>query len=229
MCQQGVACVSGRRIQTLSTSCLELTDSREDQASALQCWSAYSASLPLLSSLARRILSTSGTSVPSETASSASSFIVRKESGRLTPENLASAMFLRDKPLTDWSLNFQNLFRFNIRVKYLNFSVHRYDYWVQHSVHFESPILNPFRINESESDRTLSDSGSNPRFRLGFGISLITECTPSHGQPWLATEIIIDRNCLSDHFIKPITESDTSLPITFRQFFVRAASVKLSS
>ena len=102
-----------RRYRLLAS---KVTDSREDQASALQFWSAYGASLPLLSSLARRLLSTSGTSVPSGTAFSASSFIGRKERCRLTPENLATTMFLRDKLLTDWSFNFQNLFRFNIGV-----------------------------------------------------------------------------------------------------------------
>ena len=79
----------------------KFTDSREDQASALQFWSTYGASLPLLSSFARRLLSTPGTSVPSETAFSASSFIGRKERCRLTPENLATTMFFRDKLLTD--------------------------------------------------------------------------------------------------------------------------------
>ena len=79
----------------------KFNDSREDQASALQFWSAYAAGLPLLSSLARRLLSTPGTSVPLETAFSASSSIGRKGRCRLTPENLATTMFLRDKFLTD--------------------------------------------------------------------------------------------------------------------------------
>ena len=87
-----------RRYRLLAS---KFTDSIEDQASALQFWSTYGASLPLLSSFARRLLSTPGTSVPSETAFSASSFIGREERCRLTPENHATTMFLRDKLLTD--------------------------------------------------------------------------------------------------------------------------------
>jgi hypothetical protein len=87
-----------RRYRLLAS---KFTDSREDYVSALQFWSTYGTSLPILSSFARRFLSTPGTSVPSETAFSASSFIGRKERCRLTPENLAMTMFLRDKLLVD--------------------------------------------------------------------------------------------------------------------------------
>jgi hypothetical protein len=80
---------------------VEFTDSGEDQVSALQFWSTYTTSLPILSSLAQRFLSTPGTSVPSETAFSASSFIGRRERCRLTPENLAATIFLRDKLLPE--------------------------------------------------------------------------------------------------------------------------------
>ena len=63
----------------------------------LQFWSTHAHELPLLSSFARRFLCTPGTSVPAETAFSVSSFIGRKERCRLTPDNLAATVFLKDK------------------------------------------------------------------------------------------------------------------------------------
>jgi hypothetical protein len=55
----------------------------------------------LLYFLAKGFLSTPGTSVPSETALPASSFVDHKERCRPTPENLAATMFLEDKLLTE--------------------------------------------------------------------------------------------------------------------------------
>lgn len=86
-----------RRYRLLAS---KATDSTDDHTSALQFWSMHGGGLPLLSSLARRFLATPGTSVPSETAFSVSSFIDRKERCRLTPENLSATMFLRDKILS---------------------------------------------------------------------------------------------------------------------------------
>lgn len=71
--------------------------SSSEDSSPLQFWSKHGTSLPILSVHARRFLATPGTSVPSETAFSMSSFINRKERCRLTPQNLSSTMFLRDK------------------------------------------------------------------------------------------------------------------------------------
>ena len=92
-----------RRYRLLAS---KTTDSTDDHTSALQFWSIHSGGLPLLSSLARRFLVTPGTSVPSETAFSVSSFIGRKERCRLTPENLSATMFLRDKILSTWNFYF---------------------------------------------------------------------------------------------------------------------------
>ncbi|CAF1541267.1 unnamed protein product [Adineta ricciae] len=68
-----------------------------DDSAALRFWSTHAVELPLLSSFARRFLATPGTSVPSEAAFSASSFIGRKERCRLTADNLAATVFLKDK------------------------------------------------------------------------------------------------------------------------------------
>jgi hypothetical protein len=86
-----------RRYRLLAS---KATDSTDDHSSALQFWSMHGGGLPLLSSLARRFLAIPGTSVSSETAFSVSSFIGRKERCRLTTENLAATMFLRDKILS---------------------------------------------------------------------------------------------------------------------------------
>ena len=60
-------------------------------------WSTHASGLPILSSFARRFLATPDTSVPSEAAFSVSSFIRRKERCCLTPDNLAAAVFLKNK------------------------------------------------------------------------------------------------------------------------------------
>jgi hAT family C-terminal dimerisation region len=66
-------------------------------STALRFWSTHTDGLPMLSTFARRFLAAPGTSVPSESAFSVSSFTGRKERCRLTPENLAATVFLKDK------------------------------------------------------------------------------------------------------------------------------------
>ena len=86
-----------RRYRLLAS---KATDSTDDHISALQVWSIHGGGLPLLSSLTRRFLATPGTSVPSETAFSVSSFTGLDECCRLKTENLPAIMFLRDKILS---------------------------------------------------------------------------------------------------------------------------------
>ena len=69
----------------------------DGDGATLRFWDTHANGLPLLSSFARRFLATPGTSVPSEVAFSVSSFVGRKERCRLTPENLAMTVFLKDK------------------------------------------------------------------------------------------------------------------------------------
>ena len=69
----------------------------ESENTSLQFWSMQSGKLPILASFARRFLATPGTSVPSESAFSTSSYLGRKERSRLTPENLSITVFLKDK------------------------------------------------------------------------------------------------------------------------------------
>ncbi|CAF4103035.1 unnamed protein product [Rotaria sp. Silwood2] len=60
-------------------------------------WKAHKDRLPLLTHLAKIHLSACATSVPSESAFSQSAFIGRKERSRITGENLAYSVFLKDK------------------------------------------------------------------------------------------------------------------------------------
>ena len=69
----------------------------ESEHTTLQFWSMHATKLPILASFARRFLATPGTSVPSESAFSTSSYLGRKERARLTPENLSITVFLKDK------------------------------------------------------------------------------------------------------------------------------------
>lgn len=83
-----------RSYRRLASKYMEMDDA---DFGILQFWATYAHELPLLSSFARRFLATPGTSVPAETAFSVSSFIGRKERCRLTPDNLAITVFLKDK------------------------------------------------------------------------------------------------------------------------------------
>lgn len=60
-------------------------------------WKQYSIDLPLLSDMARCYLSAPATSVQSESAFSISAHYARKERARLSADNLAMAVFLKDK------------------------------------------------------------------------------------------------------------------------------------
>lgn len=68
-----------------------------DATSSTLFWQTYGQSFPNLAKLARNYLSTPATSVPSESCFSMSSFLARKERSRLTGDNLASSVFLKDK------------------------------------------------------------------------------------------------------------------------------------
>jgi hypothetical protein len=60
-------------------------------------WKEHGIDLPLLSDMARCYLSAQATSVPSESAFSISAHYGRKERSRLSPDNLAMSVFLKDK------------------------------------------------------------------------------------------------------------------------------------
>ena len=60
-------------------------------------WNTNSNKLKFLSSLARRHLIVSSTSVSSESMFSIASYVGRKEKNRLAPDNLCTSVFLEDK------------------------------------------------------------------------------------------------------------------------------------
>lgn len=66
-------------------------------SSVLQFWKIHHATFPILSHLAKVHLVATCSSVPSESAFSCSAFTARKERSRLSPENLAYSVFLKDK------------------------------------------------------------------------------------------------------------------------------------
>jgi hypothetical protein len=68
-----------------------------NESSATTFWKTYGQNFPELGKLTRRLLCAPATSVPSESAFSVSAYLGRKERARLTEENLASSVFLKDK------------------------------------------------------------------------------------------------------------------------------------
>jgi hypothetical protein len=70
---------------------------KPDVTSATLFWQTYGQHLSMLGKLAKKMLSTPATSVPSESCFSVSAFLGRKERARLTGENLSSSVFLKDK------------------------------------------------------------------------------------------------------------------------------------
>ena len=69
----------------------------DNEGATLRFWKMHAEKLPILATFARRFLATPGTSVPAESAFSTSNYIGRKERSRLTPENLSTIVFLKDK------------------------------------------------------------------------------------------------------------------------------------
>lgn len=70
---------------------------KPDAASATIFWRTYGDTFSILKGLAKKMLNTPATSVPSESCFSMSSALHRKERARLTGENLSSSVFLKDK------------------------------------------------------------------------------------------------------------------------------------
>ena len=70
-------------------------------SSAVQFWKLNKERFPMLSHLAKIHLTASATSVPSESAFSISAYVARKERARLSGQNLAYTVFLKDKVLID--------------------------------------------------------------------------------------------------------------------------------
>ena len=72
---------------------------KPNEFSATIFWKTYGQNFPELGKLTRKLLCAPATSVPSESAFSVSAYLGRKERARLTEENLASSVFLKDKVL----------------------------------------------------------------------------------------------------------------------------------
>ncbi|CAF1591356.1 unnamed protein product [Rotaria magnacalcarata] len=70
---------------------------KPDATSAIIFWRTYGDTFSILRGLAKKMLSTPATSVPSESCFSLSSSLGRKERVCLTGDNLSSSVFLKDK------------------------------------------------------------------------------------------------------------------------------------
>ena len=70
---------------------------KPDASSCVLFWQTYGHTFLILKQVAKQMLNTPATSVPSESCFSLSSFSGRKERARLTGENLSSSVFLKDK------------------------------------------------------------------------------------------------------------------------------------
>ncbi|CAF2776273.1 unnamed protein product [Rotaria sp. Silwood2] len=71
-------------------------------SSSSNFWKSYSMNFPYLWQLAKQLLCTPATSVPSESAFSMSSYLARKERARLSGENLAASIFLKVSSKTSY-------------------------------------------------------------------------------------------------------------------------------
>ncbi|CAF3754970.1 unnamed protein product [Rotaria sp. Silwood1] len=70
---------------------------KHDELSSTLFWNTYGENFSILGKLAKRMLCSPATSVPSESCFSTSAFLNRKERARLSGENLSSSVFLQDK------------------------------------------------------------------------------------------------------------------------------------
>jgi hypothetical protein len=70
---------------------------KKPSTDAVTFWQLHGHQMPMLNVMAQQYLSTPGTSVPSESAFSCSSYVGRKERARLSPQNLSYTVFLKDK------------------------------------------------------------------------------------------------------------------------------------
>lgn len=68
-----------------------------NESSSSEFWTNHAENFPVLTKVMKKFLSTPATSVPSESAFSLSAYLGRKERARLTEENLATSVFLKDK------------------------------------------------------------------------------------------------------------------------------------
>ncbi|CAF3748022.1 unnamed protein product [Rotaria socialis] len=77
---------------------IEFNESHKpDAGSAIVFWRTYDETFSILKGIAKKMLSTPATSVPSEGCFSTSSALARKERARLSGKHLCSSVFLKDK------------------------------------------------------------------------------------------------------------------------------------
>jgi hAT family protein len=92
-----MAASNGKKALTINQELAKLSSIPKDDYDCATFWREYSNAMPNLAILARKYLSISATSVPSESAFSVSNYILRKNRLALTSRNVKYTMFLKDK------------------------------------------------------------------------------------------------------------------------------------
>ena len=86
-----------RRSLTIQQELARMVSLSKDNQDFSLFWQQHHSTMPLLAVQARKYLAISATSVPSESAFSISSYVLRKNRLSLTSKNLKYSMFLKDK------------------------------------------------------------------------------------------------------------------------------------
>jgi hypothetical protein len=97
----GITCsttaTNGKKTLTIHQELAKLASIPKDDYDCATFWREYGNVMPNLAILARKYLSISATSVPSESAFSVSNYVLRKNRLALTSRNVKYTMFLKDK------------------------------------------------------------------------------------------------------------------------------------
>jgi hypothetical protein len=93
----GTISTDSNRVLTIEQELAKLASIPKDDYQFDSFWQEYSKGLPKLAVFAKKYLSIPSTSVPSESAFSVSSYILRKNRLGLTSRNVRYTMFLKDK------------------------------------------------------------------------------------------------------------------------------------
>jgi hypothetical protein len=93
----GVVQTNNKKSLTIAQELSKLSSIPKDDYEFDSFWQEHGKLLPKLSSIARKYLSISSSSVPSESAFSTSNYVLRKNRLALSSKNVKYTMFLKDK------------------------------------------------------------------------------------------------------------------------------------
>jgi hypothetical protein len=93
----GIIKTSSKKSPTIEQELAKLSSIPKDDYQFDSFWQEHGKVLPKLATIARKYLSISSSSVPSESAYSTSSYVLRKNRLALSSKNIKYTMFLKDK------------------------------------------------------------------------------------------------------------------------------------